>query len=282
MLSSTSLGSAALGLHKRFKQHQKHKEKLKAERQVASSRVGGGGGDDGGEHGDAHPPVPVEDREADVCSKRCFFSGHLSDSTEENLQHMLKYYGFTIPMVDKCRDIEGLLQYLAVKLNGLLCLVCGTKTKRYASLTALRGHMREAGHERIVLTSEYNDFYSVSLDDGQASGSLPSNLIDKEEQGALVLANGQRVMQKDAPVVGAVRSRPETAQQAEERRLLTQAANQQHTALLKQFREETRKSEKKKRKIQHREMARLHHHDLKVGTKTGMAHPKGFEGDGCN
>ncbi|EPY43164.1 pre-60S factor REI1 [Angomonas deanei] len=133
MLTMTSLGSAAIGLHRR------NNAKAKAFKSKEKKVEG--------------PSVSMDDRNADASATRCMFCGYGSDTIENNLEHMMKVHAFSLPLAHHCKDVEGMLEYLARKVNGLMCLVCNEKTRSYNSLDALRDHMRESGHERVGLGS---------------------------------------------------------------------------------------------------------------------------------
>ncbi len=56
---------------------------------------------------------------------------------------MKKVHSFFISEEKCCKDVEGLIKYLAEKINiGILCLYCENKgTKDFKSSEALKNHM---------------------------------------------------------------------------------------------------------------------------------------------
>uniref|UniRef100_A0A0A9YCW7 C2H2-type domain-containing protein n=1 Tax=Lygus hesperus TaxID=30085 RepID=A0A0A9YCW7_LYGHE len=140
MLTTTSLGSVAIGLHRRH-----HAKTKKTVLDVVDGRNG-----DKDKGDEQHlrkqtqntPVVPLDDREKDVSEIRCMLCGLLSDVVEANELHLSHVHDFHIPMRLHCTDVTGLLAYLARKVNGLMCLVCNEKTRHLASLEALRNHMK--------------------------------------------------------------------------------------------------------------------------------------------
>ncbi|RNF26404.1 zinc finger protein, conserved [Trypanosoma conorhini] len=253
-LTSTSLGSAAMGLHRRH-----NAKRAKPPTQAAKTRY--------------VEKVQLDEREEDVSEVRCLFCGCLSDSVEVNLQHMNDIHEFSVPLPHRCRDVVGLLAYLARKMNGLLCLVCGEKTRAFASLEALRAHMREKNHERIILGPEYAEFYSVSLADTDCGARIGPN--DTE----LVLRDSQRVVQRRECEVPRPRKK-ESETQAEKRRAIL-AADQEAMAMARKERQEVlRVQNKEAQKILKRQDGQYQDHLLRVNLRTNKLHPKGYDGEG--
>jgi pre-60S factor REI1 len=260
VLTSTSMGSAALGLHKRFKAHQRHKNHVDPK----GSLTGGVEGE----------KPSAEDREEDVSETRCLMCGLPSKNMRENLLHMLEAHEFTIPLVHRCHDVRGLLQYLSRKMNGLMCLVCGPETKKFESLSALRNHMQSANHARVSLSSEYNAFYTGKLDDGEEATT-----VRKAVDGQLVIG-AKAILMKDES--GFVRPRRETQEQMVDRQLLTMAAHTENAVMLRERREVDRKANKKVDHLRDLHCGRRKRWYMEVGVRANKLHLKGFEGDGCN
>src|SRR5690606_25830088 len=67
-----------------------------------------------------------------------------------------------------CRDLRGLMRYLADKVSvGNLCLRCNGRGRAFASLAAVRRHMVDCGHcsidyETEEARAELADFYDFS------------------------------------------------------------------------------------------------------------------------
>ena len=79
---------------------------------------------------------------------------------------MKQVHSFFISEEDFCVNKEGLLRYLAEKINkGLLCLYCENKgTKDFKTASSLKDHMMDKGHcfMNTDYFDEYNDFYDFS------------------------------------------------------------------------------------------------------------------------
>lgn len=257
MLSSTSLGSAAIGLHRRHKMHNKVRIAFKDPAAVSSEAV----------------KVSLEDKEQDVDELRCLFCGLHSETMEANLDHLSKDHEFAIPLKNRCEDVKGLMLYLARKVNGLMCLVCGPDTKCMASLSALRDHMRSCDHERLVLTTEYNEFFGNSLDDYEAVPSMPN------EEGQLVVKGSRTVFKRDAAPGMHQRFR-ETEEQHVERKAITTAAQQANAVLRRERQDVMRPELNRQAKDLQRKEQRYHTQMLRVSLRANKLHPKGYDGEG--
>lgn len=276
MLTMTSLGSAAMGLHRRNKAK---RAALKKGNVHQRSDV---------------PQVSLEDRDADADETRCFFCGHPSTSMDANLLHMLKSHHFTIPMDTHCHDVVGLLAYLSRKVNGLMCLVCGEKTRSFASLDALRDHMREANHERIVLNPEYQEFYDclledpdsvqpVKLDGLQAQGTelVLSSADSKNDTGSRDAGAGgkKRVLLKREAEVPRPRPR-ETFEQKEQRKAILASEHEALTVARQEQRELMAEHHRAEAKQLRRSDGAFQQLQLRVNLRSNKLHPKGYDGDG--
>lgn len=254
MLTSTSLGSAALGLHRRHKAH--HKENLR--RKVEN---------------EAKPKVSYDDREADCGCRRCLFCGLGCESTEEMLSHLLDSHSFSVPLLHRCRDVDGLLDYLGRKINGLMCIVCNEKTRSYESLEAVRAHMEASQHQRLDLSPEYQEFYEGTLAD------LDKTEAPKHTGEQLILADTKKtIFRRDQD--GLFQRIRETDATQEKRKLITQAHTEQQ-ALIKKERYEAMapmlKLQQKELKESRREMQKQY---MIQGIKANKLHPKGYDGEG--
>lgn len=262
MLTSTSLGSAAMGLHRR------HNAKKRAARVDEAQKK------------KTAPKVGMEEREEDTSEVRCLFCGLLSADVEANLHHLGVVHHFTIPMASHCKDVPALLGYLARKINGLMCIVCNERTRSFSSLEALRDHMRESSHERLVLSPEYQEFYDVVLANPEGLSPVQLEGVRGDE---IVLgdekANGKTrvVMKREAEVP---RARPRETEVQNEKRKAILAAEQESRALAKQ--------EQKELMLAHNHEAAWvatrsgnAHHDtqLDVSMRTNKLHPKGYDGN---
>lgn len=255
ILTTTSIGSAAMGLHRR------NKAKLKIAPEKNPNAV----------------KVAPEDREEDTNETRCLFCGHPSETFKDNLRHMELVHSFLIPMEEYCLDKEGFIAYLSRKVNGLICLVCNEKTKTYYSLQSLRDHMRECNHEKVPLNAEYQEFYSCSLDDVMR----PVKLFGVKGAELTVQTEGQmkRTILKREAEVPRPRKR-ETEELVEQRRAITANENSALVAAKEEQRRAMAERNAEVHKTLARSEAQYHSKQLKVGLRTNKLHPKGYDGEG--
>ncbi|CCW68092.1 unnamed protein product [Phytomonas sp. Hart1] len=271
MLTSTSLGSAAMGLHRR------HHAKRAALRRLAQEVAG---------KAKYHPKVTPEDREKDVDESRCFLCGYLSPDSVENVGHLQKIHNFFIPMQPHCQDVDGLLGYLSRKVNGLVCLVCNEKTRSFASLSALRDHMRESDHEKILLGPEYQEFYSCSLED---PNSGPPSVLNTAQCGQIVLVNNEdnreggkkkkRILLKREADVPHPRPR-EAAEETEQRRMILASKHEEMALAKKEYHELAAMQERQDAKTLKQSEGDFKKHQLRVNQRSNKLHPKGYDGEG--
>lgn len=259
MLTSTSLGSAAMGLHRR------HNAKKGAAARVEAKQKAG-------------PQVDAEQREEDTSETRCMFCGFLSVDVAANVQHLERIHHFTIPLAAHCIDEAALLAYLARKINGLMCIVCNERTRSFASLQALRDHMHETNHERLVLSPEYQEFYSVALEDPDAAKPVELDGVRGDE---LVVSedNGKKrvVLKREGEVP---RVRPRETEEQTEKRLAILAAQQETRALAKQEQKEMLVAQNKEAAwVAKRSGGERHDLQLDVSMRTNKLHAKGYDGN---
>lgn len=77
---------------------------------------------------------------------------------------MRNAHSFFISEEKYCKNVPGLLNYLAQKINkGLLCLYCENKGhKEFKTPDALKGHMMDKGH--CFMNTDYFDEYKAYYD----------------------------------------------------------------------------------------------------------------------
>ncbi|KAI9473053.1 C2H2 type zinc-finger-domain-containing protein [Coemansia mojavensis] len=145
----------------------------------------------------------------------CLFCTHKSESFEANLDHMTKEHSLFIPDLEYLVDLRGLIKYLADKISvANVCLYCNGRGRVLHSLEAVRKHMLDKGHTKIAYDTEidileisdFYDFSSTYPDAAEHNGSEDVDMFDgvsgrsklmnqhlEEEDGELVLPNGNRV-----------------------------------------------------------------------------------------
>ncbi|KAK8789800.1 hypothetical protein WA158_006580 [Blastocystis sp. Blastoise] len=125
-------------------------------------------------------------------SCRCLFCRKISDTTEDNLVHMMKYHSFIIPDPEYLEDLDGLLQYLGEKISrGCFCLYCN---RGFHDANSVRQHMLDASHSKIKYeeddeVDEYAPFYDYSTQED----TLDEDSIGVSYTGELCLPDGRLV-----------------------------------------------------------------------------------------
>ncbi|XP_076656299.1 cytoplasmic 60S subunit biogenesis factor ZNF622 [Halictus rubicundus] len=109
----------------------------------------------------------LEDTENPIQNNDCLFCDHHSRSLVKNLKHMTVVHSFFIPDPEYCTDIKGLLTYLGEKIfAGFMCIWCNETGKSFQSVEAVRAHMVDKGHCRVLhegdALAEYAEFYDYS------------------------------------------------------------------------------------------------------------------------
>ncbi|KFB44774.1 AGAP002118-PA-like protein [Anopheles sinensis] len=97
----------------------------------------------------------------------CIFCPQHSEDLIGNIKHMSLAHSFFIPDAEFCVDVEGLLTYLAEKVcRDYICLWCNERGRTFYSIDAVRKHMAEKGHCKMLhegaALAEYVDFYDYS------------------------------------------------------------------------------------------------------------------------
>ncbi|CAH1643520.1 unnamed protein product [Spodoptera littoralis] len=110
----------------------------------------------------------------------CLFCGHHSKNIVKNLKHMSEAHSFFIPDVEYCINIKDLLLYLGEKISqGYMCLWCNDTGRTFYSMEAVRGHMIDKGHCKMLheglALAEYADYYDYS-------SSYPDHQEDEDQE----------------------------------------------------------------------------------------------------
>ncbi|KNC99191.1 uncharacterized protein SPPG_05447 [Spizellomyces punctatus DAOM BR117] len=111
----------------------------------------------------------------------CLFCLHSAQSFENNMEHMAKAHSFFIPDIEYLVDLKGLIKYLGEKVAvGHVCLYCNGKGRAMHSLEAVRKHMVDKGHCKILYEDgaelEIADFYDFS-------STYPDEVAEEGEEG---------------------------------------------------------------------------------------------------
>ncbi|OHF01607.1 TRI15 protein [Colletotrichum orchidophilum] len=142
---------------------------------------------------------------------RCLFCNQLSPSFAENMTHMQKGHGLSIPNPNSLIvDFETLIRYFhLVMVEYKECLYCGSVRN---TAQAVQQHMRGKAHCRIDIDkedSEFRDFYDFDSSCGTESGDDPTfrQLLDSDEN-TRELASGKTVSHRNAKI-SRVRRKPQ-------------------------------------------------------------------------
>lgn len=142
-----------------------------------------------------------EDCESPLGPNDCLFCDVPSADLTENIKHMSVEHSFFIPDAEYCTDVEGLLNYLGVKVcRDFICLWCNYQGRSFYTLAAVRKHMHDKCHCRMLYEgsalAEYIDYYdySTSYPDHQENMEVDeeldnSDLLDGDEY-KLILPSG--------------------------------------------------------------------------------------------
>lgn len=123
-----------------------------------------------------------------IDNDNCIFCDYHSENFVENLKHMCVSHSFFLPDPEFCTDVRGLMEYLGEKIvkgkffllkrnfiihfhffliiTDLICIWCNEKGRSFFSLDAVRKHMKDKGHCKMlhegIALAEYADFYDYS------------------------------------------------------------------------------------------------------------------------
>eukprot|EP01060_Flectonema_neradi_P013689 TRINITY_DN2042_c0_g2_i1.p1 TRINITY_DN2042_c0_g2~~TRINITY_DN2042_c0_g2_i1.p1 ORF type:complete len:373 (+),score=69.41 TRINITY_DN2042_c0_g2_i1:53-1171(+) len=214
----------------------------------------------------------------------CLFCCIRAPDAESNLCHMAKAHNFTLPLADNVTDVEGLLEFLALKLNACVCLVCGLEKRQYDTRRACQDHMQAAGHNMIKLNDEdeYREFYDSTVPFDKRAPIGEGATAD----GTIVLKSGATIKSNfeykshQAPI----QLKPNlTAEEAKEQKLLTMQTKGHHTVVaMNRYRDlldAREKLGKKERNIERQAVRNQQKQRMRLGVHLNCLHGKGYQGD---
>lgn len=128
----------------------------------------------------------MEDTENPVRNNNCLFCNHHSRSLVKNLKHMTVAHSFFVPDPEYCTDIKGLLIYLGEKIfAGYMCIWCNNSGRCFQSVDAVRAHMIDKGHCKVLhegdALAEYAEFYDYSSSYPDAEAGDPDAEVEIPE-----------------------------------------------------------------------------------------------------
>ncbi|KAJ3049455.1 hypothetical protein HK097_009555 [Rhizophlyctis rosea] len=115
----------------------------------------------------------------------CLFCSKQSPTFESAMEHMAKSHSFFIPDIEYLVDLKGLIKYLGEKVAvANVCLYCNGKGRAMHSLEAVRKHMLDKGHCKILYEGgaelEIADFYDFSSTYPDEAKSVSADGEDEE------------------------------------------------------------------------------------------------------
>jgi pre-60S factor REI1 len=132
----------------------------------------------------------VDKKPLDV--KRSLFCNNVSADLESNLRFMNKKYGFLIPFVDHCTNIEGLILYLGEKVGvGHYSLY---DNKQFGSVESCQQHMRDKNICKILWEDneeEYAQFYDY---ESLRQRVLNMSTLELASNGYELIVNNQKIL----------------------------------------------------------------------------------------
>lgn len=148
-----------------------------------------------------------EDDETEALGlEECFFCSNIASSVMENVEHMSKTHSFFLPEAEYLIDLEGLITHLGEKVGvGHMCLWCNERSKMFYTVDAVRKHMRDKGHCKLMFDGEaaleYADFYDYRSSWEDAGAEAPDDVeseavvseLTENENFELVLPSGATV-----------------------------------------------------------------------------------------
>lgn len=137
--------------------------------------------------------------------EECFFCSNIANSLTENVEHMSKTHSFFIPEAEYLVDLEGFIAHLGEKVGvGHMCLWCNERSKMFYTVDAVRKHMRDKGHCKLMFDGdaalEYADFFDYrsswegageGTEDGESEVSTTD--LAENEDFELVLPSGATI-----------------------------------------------------------------------------------------
>lgn len=126
---------------------------------------------------------------------RCLFCNYESPSLKLNVLHMSRFHGMFIPERSYLTDLEGLINYLYVKITELHeCLYCG---KIKSTTNGVQTHMRDKGHcmiafeseEEMIEVGQFYDFRSTYSDQGDDDQDIDMEESEETKHGGVKLGS---------------------------------------------------------------------------------------------
>ncbi|KAJ8654524.1 hypothetical protein O0I10_009830 [Lichtheimia ornata] len=126
----------------------------------------------------------------------CLFCMHTAKDFDDNLEHMRVTHGFFLPDTEYLEDPQGLVRYLATKVQNAICLYCNGRGKEWKSIEAVRAHMVDTGHCKMAYDEsedpeELLKYYNFGVTD--TTSTPEDHAVVNGSKSELVLDNGLRI-----------------------------------------------------------------------------------------
>eukprot|EP00658_Telonema_sp_P-2_P085171 TRINITY_DN964_c0_g1_i3.p1 TRINITY_DN964_c0_g1~~TRINITY_DN964_c0_g1_i3.p1 ORF type:complete len:385 (+),score=112.21 TRINITY_DN964_c0_g1_i3:215-1369(+) len=149
-----------------------------------------------------------EDEEIKIIEGECLFDSEIFDDWGMCLEYMEDIYGFILPDIERVIDMEGLCQYLQLKVNH--CYRCVYSSKRFNSREAVKHYMESKGNRRLnseTFKIEFGRFYA---EEEAVEGAM--NVTQEEIDEALekgMTPSGKKLIPRDLAWAAKQRGKPE-------------------------------------------------------------------------
>lgn len=147
----------------------------------------------------------LEDLENPIERNDCLFCDHHSRSIIRNIKHMMVEHSFFVPDPEYCIDQKGLLLYLGQKIyNEYKCIWCNNLGRQLQSIEAVRSHMIDKGHCKMLFEGEtlleYMQFYDYSSSYPDAKDADPD--MEPPKQSVILDDEGYELKLPSGKVIG--------------------------------------------------------------------------------
>ncbi|KYM86529.1 hypothetical protein ALC53_03990 [Atta colombica] len=148
-----------------------------------------------------------EDLKYQIIYDNCLFCDYHNKSIECIMIHMEKKHSFFVPDLEYCVDLGGLLKYLEYKICvEFKCIWCNDSGRKMRSAQAVRMHMIDKGHCKMLFEGEtmyeYSSFYNYLFSYPDAENADPdeevSDLEVLDDEGYMMkLPSGKSIVHRD-------------------------------------------------------------------------------------
>ncbi|KYN01743.1 PREDICTED: zinc finger protein 622 [Cyphomyrmex costatus] len=148
-----------------------------------------------------------EDSKYQITYEYCLFCDYHNKSIECIMIHMEKKHSFFVPYLEYCIDLGGLLKYLEHKIcTEFKCIWCNDSGRKMQSKEAVRMHMIDKGHCKMLfeekMMHEYSSFYNYLSSYPDAESADPDEELSDvdvldDEGYVMKLPSGKLIAHRD-------------------------------------------------------------------------------------